>query len=81
MREYIHSIMLYKRNNVPAYLIKIVLSILAIFYLFVITARNILYRLGIFRVYIVGAKVISVGNLTLGGTGKTPFSLILPPIL
>ena len=81
MREYIHSIMLDKRNNVPAYLIKIVLSILAIFYLFVITARDILYRLGIFKAYRVEAKVISVGNLTLGGTGKTPFSMMLAKLL
>ena len=35
-------------------------------------ARRALYRAGRFRVHDIGAPVISVGNLTTGGTGKTP---------
>jgi tetraacyldisaccharide 4'-kinase len=34
--------------------------------------RNRLYDLGLLRSYPAGAKVVSVGNLTVGGTGKTP---------
>ena len=34
--------------------------------------RLALFRLGIFRPHALGCQVLSVGNLTVGGTGKTP---------
>ena len=39
----------------------------------VIRVRNQLYDLGLLREKHVGCKTIVVGNLTLGGVGKTPF--------
>lgn len=41
-------------------------------YGFAIAVRNLLYDGGILRVHRVGAPVVSVGNLTVGGSGKTP---------
>ncbi len=38
----------------------------------VMRARVGMYRLGLFRKHTLGCLVISVGNITLGGTGKTP---------
>lgn len=41
-------------------------------YWVVIQLRLFLYARGIFRHHTLGCQVISVGNLTVGGTGKTP---------
>lgn len=41
-------------------------------YLLIICLRDLFYNTGIFRQYKIGAKVISIGNITWGGTGKTP---------
>ncbi len=38
----------------------------------IVVTRLFLYRKGIFRHHTLGCQVISVGNLTVGGTGKTP---------
>jgi tetraacyldisaccharide 4'-kinase len=37
-----------------------------------VRARAALYRAGVLRTHAVGGTVVSVGNLTAGGTGKTP---------
>src|SRR5690242_13389671 len=34
--------------------------------------RNALYDLGVLRSYSLGAMTVSIGNITTGGTGKTP---------
>jgi len=44
----------------------------AFLYFFIIFIRNIFYNFNIFRKHKINAKVISVGNITWGGTGKTP---------
>lgn len=38
----------------------------------VVAIRHFLYNIGICRRYPLGCQVISVGNITAGGTGKTP---------
>ena len=39
--------------------------------------RNLGYRVGLLRVHRAGIPVVSVGNLAVGGTGKTPLTLWL----
>ncbi len=48
------------------------LGLCSIFYTVGAGLKNLLYDKGILKSYKVGAKVISVGNLTTGGVGKTP---------
>jgi len=50
----------------------VILSPLAILYSAIISFRNFLFNNGIFREERIKAKIISVGNLTVGGSGKTP---------
>lgn len=52
--------------------IKIFLSPLVFVYGLVINLRNFLFDRNIFKQKKVAAKIISVGNLTVGGSGKTP---------
>ena len=42
----------------------------------VVWLRDLLYRSGILRRYPLGTQVISIGNVTAGGTGKTPVTEI-----
>ena len=49
-----------------------VLAVLSLCYFVGISLRHLLYKTGILKTYRPKAKVISIGNLTLGGSGKTP---------
>jgi tetraacyldisaccharide 4'-kinase len=44
---------------------------------FLVSARDALYRHGVFATHRLQHPVISVGNITLGGTGKTPLVVLL----
>lgn len=50
---------------------------LGFFYWLLIFWRNFFYNLGFFVSRKLPCKVVSIGNLSVGGTGKTPFVLFL----
>jgi len=53
-------------------ILRLLLGIAACAYSLVIRLRNFLYSRGWFKAHRVNATVISIGNITAGGTGKTP---------
>ncbi|MEK7849210.1 MAG: tetraacyldisaccharide 4'-kinase [Candidatus Omnitrophota bacterium] len=53
------------------------LFLLSCVFALLLFTRAFFYRIGIFNAYRPGPKVISIGNITLGGTGKTPFAAYL----
>lgn len=58
-----------------------VLAPIGMLYGLVMNARNALYDRGARRSYSLGARTISIGNITAGGTGKTPLVALTARIL
>lgn len=57
------------------------LRILSHPYAFILVLRAMCYRLGLLRSHRLPCPVISVGNITLGGTGKTPATALIASYL
>ena len=62
------------------YLLEI-LSPISMVYSSVMSLRNYMFDSGVFTIEKVNAKVISVGNLTVGGSGKTPMVMYITKLL
>src|SRR6201987_6057056 len=72
LEQYAIEVILDKRHGFRASILRIVLRLLSFIYLVIVQLRLYLYRKRILKERQLGCLVISIGNLTVGGTGKTP---------
>jgi tetraacyldisaccharide 4'-kinase len=61
-----------QRRDAPAHIARILLRVSSLGYGLVVRTRNGLYDRRVLRAHQAGVPVICIGNLTTGGTGKTP---------
>ena len=72
LEQYAIEVILDKRHGFRASILRAVLRLLSFVYLAAVQIRLYLYRKRILKERQLGCLVISIGNLTVGGTGKTP---------
>lgn len=62
-------------------ILRYILSPFTIIFWIIVKVRNYLFDNGIFKITKVDAKVLSIGNITVGGSGKTPTVLYVSSFL
>src|ERR671923_1374041 len=72
LEEFGIDVVLGRRHGVRASALRGILYALSFIYDRLVQLRLYLYRKRVFRERALGCLVISIGNLTVGGTGKTP---------
>ena len=72
LEQFAIDVILERRHGFRASLLRGLLHLLSLIYERLVQLRLYLYRKRILRERTLGCLVISIGNLTVGGTGKTP---------
>jgi tetraacyldisaccharide 4'-kinase len=72
LEQFAIEVILERRHGVRATFLRVLLHALSFVYERLVQFRLFLYRHRILRERTLGCLVISIGNLTVGGTGKTP---------
>lgn len=72
VEQFAIDVILDRRYGRRADVLRWILLGLSAVYRIIVQTRLALYRRRIFRSHFLGCTVVSVGNLTVGGTGKTP---------
>jgi tetraacyldisaccharide 4'-kinase len=72
VEQYVLDVIFERRRDFGARLTSALLQGLSRIYALIIQLRLFLWQHRIFRDHTLGCQVVSIGNLTVGGTGKTP---------
>ena len=72
LEQFAIEVILGRRQGVRAVILRGLLFLLSLVYARLVQLRLFLYRKRILRERTLGCLVVSIGNLTVGGTGKTP---------
>jgi tetraacyldisaccharide 4'-kinase len=72
LEQFAIDVILGRRHGIRAALLRAMLYALSFIYERLVQLRLFLYRHRLLREHTLGCLVISIGNLTVGGTGKTP---------
>ncbi len=69
---FVLEVILEERRGKAADLVRLILFVLSKVFLLIVKLRRFLYNVRILRDSTLGVQVIAIGNITVGGTGKTP---------
>lgn len=69
---FVLEVIMEQRRGKRAALARVILFLLSKVFHLAIKIRRFLYDVRLLRDYTIGVQVIAIGNLTVGGTGKTP---------
>lgn len=76
-RSYISRLHAGNTENLADFVVTTVLWPFSLLFRLGVAMRGLCYRIGVFRGRKLPCPVISIGNLTTGGTGKTPVTLLI----
>ncbi len=81
MKKLIEDILYDRRNDAASLPLRFVLRLFSSVYNFVTSVRNFLYNKRILKARDLPCRVISIGNIIVGGTGKTPVTIMIAGLL